>query len=161
MDSEVTREASMERCNPNVTRRGGSVTGLLCVGLFCVPLSSSLAGCVLGNDSDPPVLSVDLLWDRSAQNGRFSEGTCASANVVWMEWQLTEKNGGRLVATNKDDSQDCRDGFDFVDVGPGKYNLTVMGYDDQNQQLWSSTCQDLVLERFDVLFQCKVDKSQP
>jgi hypothetical protein len=144
----------MESRSPNVTKPGRWVTAL-----GCLLLSGAASGCVLGNDSEPPILSVDLLWDRSPQANQFARGTCESAGVVWMDWQL--KEGDRIVASSKPDGQECEDGFDFVDVGPGDYDLTVMGYDDTEQQLWTSTCDGLLLERFDVLYQCNVTRSDP
>jgi len=145
----------MESRSPNVTKPGRWVLGLL-----PLLLSTAASGCVLGNDSDPPVLSTDLLWDRSPQSNKFAEGTCESAGVVWMDWQLLDKDD-HVVTTSDDKGQECKDGFDFVDVGPGEYKLTVMGYDDAEQQLWTSTCDHLVVERFDVLYQCEVERSDP
>jgi hypothetical protein len=145
----------MKSRSPNVTKPGRWV-----IGLVSLALSSAASGCVLGNDSDPPVLSTDLFWDRSPQSGKFSNGTCESAGVVWMDWQLKDEDD-RVVVTSEDGGQECEDGFDFVDVGPGNYKLTVMGYDDAEQQLWNGSCDGLVLERFDVLYPCRVERSDP
>ena len=142
----------MERSSPIITR--------VRWGLLAVVLGSAASGCVLGNDSDPPILSVDLLWDRSMQNNRFSRGTCASSGVIWMNWQLKDLDD-HVIASTEDEAQECEDGFDFVDVGPGEYTLTVMGYDDADQALWNSTCEGLVVERFDTLYECEVDKAEP
>ena len=168
----------MQRCSPQLSQPGcpgevhpkaartmrsscaGSLRSSTVTGIVCALLCVSASGCVLGNDSDPPVLSVDLLWDRSPQDNRFSEGDCKSAGVVWMNWQLKDEDD-QVIASSDDEGQECKDGFDFLDVGPGKYSLTTMGFDDSDQMLWNSTCDNLVLDRFDVLFECKVDQSAP
>jgi hypothetical protein len=144
----------MQSHSPNVTKPGRWVTGLI-----CLVLGGAASGCVLGNDSEPPILSVDLFWDRSPQPNQFARGSCESAGVVWMDWQL--KEGDRIVTTSEDGGQACEDGFDIYDLEPGNYELTVMGYDDAQQPLWNSTCKNLGLDRFDVLYQCNATRSDP
>ncbi|HEY2734785.1 MAG TPA: hypothetical protein VGI70_12410 [Polyangiales bacterium] len=132
--------------NPNA-RRSRPVIRSMAV------LSLSLSACVLGNDSDPPVLSVDLLWDR-APDDRFSAGDCDSAGVVYESWQLEQ--GGEVIAKSDDPNEPCKPGFDFVDIGQGDYTLTIDGFDADQNMLWSSVCDGLDLDRFDALYQCKV-----
>jgi hypothetical protein len=43
-----------------------------------------------------------------------------------------------------------------VDVGPGNYVLSVQGFDTDQNMLWSSDCTGLDLQRFDLLYRCKV-----
>jgi hypothetical protein len=102
------------------------------------------------------VLAVDLLWD-NAPDDRFSPGTCETAQVSTMTWQL--KEGDQMVGQSEGiDSHviPCEDGFNFVDVGPGHYELSVQGFDADDKQVWSSDCTGLDLERFDLLYSCKV-----
>lgn len=127
-------------------------------GIACAVLGAS--GCVLGNNSDPPVLSVDLLWDESTSS-HFSEGTCESADVVWMEWALKDEDGHTVRKSEKGGNEDCQPGFDFFDLDAGNYSITVTGYDTDDQPLWSSKCTDLLLERFDSLYECRVDQTVP
>jgi hypothetical protein len=121
-------------------------------------LLAGLAGCVLGDNSDPPVLSVDLYW-RLRGNHR-AESTCESSNVASMEFQLIDTHTGAVAVDNEDteSGRECLDGFNFVDVGPGDYRLDVKGYDADQNQLWSGSC-DLSLSRFDRLYSCDVNMS--
>lgn len=117
----------------------------------------SLSGCVLGNDSDPPVLSVDLYWE----SDRRSDSTCSSADVTRMDWQLTHGDGEVIVENeDTDKGHACNNGFDFPDVGPGDYVLKVTGYDsdDNPSPVWSGEC-ELWLDRFDRYFQCDIPKA--
>jgi hypothetical protein len=125
------------------------LAGLLAVSL----LGAVQSGCIAGNDSSPPVLAVDLIWDE-APDVRFSAGTCETAQVASMSWQL--KEGDKVISHNYDPTIPCEDGFNFVDVGPGHYTLSVQGFDADQQPVWSSDCTGLDLERFDLLYSCKV-----
>jgi hypothetical protein len=141
----------MESRNPSALSKH-QLAGVLAVW----SLASALSGCVAGNDSAPPVLAVDLLWD-NAPDDRFSAGTCATAQVSTMSWQL--KEGDQVVGQS--DNPDgptipCEDGFNFVDVGPGHYDLSVQGFDADGKQVWSSECTGLDLDRFDLLYSCKI-----
>ena len=127
------------------------------VGLGCALLGAS--GCVLGRNSDDPVLSVDLLWDES-ETSRFSEGTCESADVTWMEWKLKD-DSGHVVRRNDKDATDCEPGFDFFDLDPGTYTLVVSGYDDQDKERWVSECTGLTMDRFDTLYECDIEQEVP
>lgn len=127
--------------------------------MLCLSLCAALfgaSGCVLGRNSDDPVLSVDLLWDESATT-RFSEGTCDSADVSWMTWTLRDADGKTIRKNDKDDT-DCQPGFDFFDLEPGTYSLTITGYDADDKPLWASKCTKLTLDRFDTLYECQIDQ---
>jgi hypothetical protein len=115
-----------------------------------------LAGCALGNDSNPPALSVDLYWLVRGGN-RHGDERCSDSGVETMTFTLTDTNSGQVVVQNEDsdDGRQCENGFDFVDVGPGDYRLDVKGFDADNNQLWSGSC-DVSLGRFDRLFKCDV-----
>jgi hypothetical protein len=118
--------------------------------------STTAAGCVLGDDTDGPVLAVDLKWDRSPSE-RFSEGSCDSAGVVWMNWTLRDSDGDALDQS-PDDGTDCENGFDFFGLRPGDYALEVEGYDEADDLVWEGTCQKLRLDRFDKLYTCRVNQ---
>lgn len=135
-------------------------TTAMCLALCGMALSVS--GCVLGRNSDDPVLSIDLLWDESATS-RFSEGSCDSADVAWMEWTLKNKSG-KTVRKHDEDDTDCQPGFDFFDLEPGTYSLTVQGYaeiDGKDVLTWESKCTQLSLDRFDTLYECRVEQEAP
>jgi hypothetical protein len=125
--------------------------------LLATGLSWSATGCVVGGDSGEPVLAVDLYWDESDRADRFVGGTCTSADVAWMEWELLDSQGDRVVA-GEDGGEACQDGFNFNQLELGTYKLVVSGFDDQDVELWRATCKGLRLERFDVLYSCDVDR---
>jgi hypothetical protein len=133
---------------------GAGVWGWLLPGALLL----AAQGCVLGNDSDPPKLNVDLYWDRAPQSDRFSSGVCSSAGVVWMDWTLTRD--GKEIASSDEGGVECEDAFAFVDLSPGVYDLEVVGYDGEEQARWNSNCEGLELGRFDVLYQCDIDQSE-
>ncbi len=119
-------------------------------------LAVGLTGCVLGNDSDPPVLSVNLYWHLRG-GSRYSDESCEDSGVSQVEFSLTDTNTGDVVVQNEDsdEGRECQPGFNFVDVGPGDYRLDVKGYDSDHNQLWSGSC-DLWLGRFDRVYDCDI-----
>jgi hypothetical protein len=126
------------------------------IGLFaCAALAA--AGCVFGNNSDRPVLSVDLLWDKSPGE-RFASGSCESADVVYMEWKLEDEKGHSVRKSEDEDDKECQAGFDFFDLEPGEYTLTVTGYDADDAPVWASECTGLSIERFDSLYACRIEQ---
>lgn len=135
-----------------------SRAGALLAGL--VLWSGSAGGCVLGDDTDGPVLAVDLRWDRSPSAERFSEGNCDSARVVWMKWTLRDSDDDRIDESD-DDGVDCENGFDFFGLRPGEYALEVEGYDEDDTLVWQDTCERLRLDRFDKLYTCRVNQIVP
>jgi hypothetical protein len=165
MESDLMANLEDKSRNPHAN------SARLVLGLAAtLVLSTAVSGCLLGDDNDPPVLSVDLIWDKATATDHFSPGTCGSAAVVSMNWQL--KQNDQIVASSDDDPNnsggdggtpgnvDCQDGFDFVDVRrAGSYDLTINGFDDTDQMLWTDVCTGLDLERFDVLYQCQVQST--
>lgn len=110
--------------------------------------SAALSGCILGEDSDPPVLSVDLYWEDQSRN---SDDTCESADVASMDWQLVDADS--KVVEEKEG--DCQDGFNFFGVEPGSYTLKVNGYDGDHNKQWEGSCR-LTLDRFNRAYPCDV-----
>ena len=115
-----------------------------------------LSGCVLGNDSNPPVLKVNLYWQLRG-GSRHGDSRCQDSGVETMQFTLTDTNSDEVVVQNEDSDagRQCQNGFDFVDVGPGDYRLDVKGFDADDNQLWSGSC-DLSLGRFDRLYDCDI-----
>ncbi|HEX2679249.1 MAG TPA: hypothetical protein VHM19_21510 [Polyangiales bacterium] len=136
--------------------QGNKVLTKLGVPFLAVASILGATGCLVGNSSGEPVLAVDLYWDENPKADRFSEGTCESAGVVTMDWTLIDKHTKKKVVSAND--VDCQDGFNFEQVGPGNYQLKISGYDDNDQELWSTTCDDLTLDRFDSVYSCDVDQ---
>jgi hypothetical protein len=129
--------------------------------LVTLLLATSASGCVLGSDSDPPQLVVDFVWDRASAADRFAEGSCETADVISMDWQLLD-HADHVVTQTKGERQDCVSGFQFdINLDAGDYSLVVNGYDDQDQKLWSSTCDGLYIDRFDRYYRCDIDQSPP
>lgn len=49
----------------------------------------------------------------------------------------------------------------YLHLGPGLYEATVTGTDSQTGQTWASGCADLLLDRFDELYECDVLIGEP
>ncbi|HKU39211.1 MAG TPA: hypothetical protein VJR89_13715, partial [Polyangiales bacterium] len=111
-----------------VSRRVWAVSGLL---LACAGAS----GCVLGGDSDRPVLAVDLYWD-SDPSDHYRPDSCDDADVEYMSWEIKDKKG-KSLAKSDPDLEDCQQ-LDFVGLSPGNYQLEVHGYDRDKQERWAS-----------------------
>jgi hypothetical protein len=126
-----------------------------CVGSLTAVMTAAVAlsGCVLGNDSEPPVLAVDLFWAST----RSPKGTCNSADVGNMDFRLL--NSKEEVVKEESD-RSCANGFEFTDAELGDYTLEVTGYDEDHNQAWNGQC-DLRLDRFDRIYRCEVDKTSP
>lgn len=134
-------------------RRGAAAVLLLLAAL-------APSACILGNDTDGPVLAVDLLWDLSPTE-RFAAGSCEDAEVLFVTWRL--KDGEGEVLQESDDDETCAasgDGFNFFGLYSGEYVLEVEGFDDQDAQRWEGSCK-LELDRFDTLFRCRVLQEDP
>jgi hypothetical protein len=101
------------------------------------------------------VLAVDVSWDRSASD-RFSDGSCESAGVVWINWELRSADG-ELLERSDEGGEDCPPGFDFFDLRPGDYRLDLEGYDSSDTKRWQDRCR-LNLGRFDKLYTCPVEQ---
>lgn len=111
---------------------------------------AGLSGCILGEDSDPPVLSVDLYWE---DQSRYSDDTCESADVASMDWQLLDSESNLV----EEKTSECQDGFNFFGVHPGSYTLKVNGYDADHNKQWEGSCH-LTLDRFDRAYPCDVGR---
>jgi hypothetical protein len=129
----------------------GSRTALVTV---CLLVCVGTGSCVLGNDSDRPVLAVDPIWDGAAGD-RFIPDTCRGAGVVSMMWEIQDEDGKTLEKS--EEPERCAP-LDFIGLRPGTYQLVLEGYNEDKEKLWGNTCTDLVLGRFDVLYQCEVDQ---
>jgi len=130
----------------------GSRFALVTVGLLLVGLGAG--SCVLGHDSERPVLSVDPIWD-AAESDRFLPETCKGAGVAWMTWDLQDEHGKSI--SKVEDLEKCLP-LDFIDLDRGSYQLVLEGYDADEQKRWANTCIGLELGRFDVLYGCAVDQ---
>lgn len=129
----------------------------LALGAACLILVSVTAGgCVLGNDNDRPVLAIDPLWDLTPGD-RFSGDTCRGAGVVYMTWEIRDRRGKRITASEGGDLEDCKP-LDFIGLVPGTYRLQIAGYDRYEEKRWETTCPPMELGRFDVLYPCEVDQ---
>jgi hypothetical protein len=130
----------------------GSRIALVTVGLLLVCLGAG--SCVLGHDSERPVLSVDPLWD-AAESDRFLPETCKGAGVAWMTWEIQDEQGKGLEKS--EDLEECKP-LDFFGLQRGTYQLVLEGYDKDERKRWANTCTNLELGRFDVLYGCGVDQ---
>ena len=131
-----------------------SRTALATVSLLVCVCAGS---CVLGNDSDRPVLGVNPVWDASPGE-RFLPAGCKDAGVAWMTWEIQDEHGKRL---KKSDGLEGCAPLDFVGLTPGTYQVVMQGYDPDEVKRWESTCDDLVLGRFDTLEPCNVEQIEP
>jgi hypothetical protein len=143
----------MSSCTFVVSKRSGAAVRTV---LSFILLGLAAQGCVLGNDNDPPLLAVDLIWDRSSTD-KFWGGSCDQAGVVYMKWELQDDKGHTKKKGPKD-GEPCLEGLDFASLLPGSYTFVVSGYDDKDKMLWEATCKHLDLGRFDVLHGCEIDK---
>jgi hypothetical protein len=147
VDSRVSGRGSRKKA-----QRMSSRTALV---TWSVLLSCAGAGsCVLGNDSDRPVLQVDPIWDAAPGEG-FLADTCQGAGVAAMTWEIQDAKGKELEKSEH--PEECKP-FDFVGLRPGTYQLVIEGYDKDMQKRWQETCPNLKLGRFDVLYPCEVDQ---
>lgn len=135
-----------------VTKRRQSEVALGAACLILVSVTAS--GCVLGNDNERPVLAVDPLWDLSP-GPRFVGGTCDEAGVDTMSWEIQDSRGRTLEKSEKPER--CL-ALDFLNLKPGTYTLVITGYDRDEKERWTATCEDLTLGRFDMLYPCEVDQ---
>lgn len=120
----------------------------------CLLVCVGAGSCVLGNDSERPVLSVDPIWDASSGD-RFIGQTCEGAGVALMRWEIQDEKGKTLKEA--DDLEECKP-LDFVGLDRGTYQVVLEGYDKEEVKRWENTCTDLELGRFDVLYGCMVDQ---
>ena len=123
------------------------------LGALCgILMSTAAGGCVLGHDTERPVLAVDPLWDVTP-GGRFLGDTCKSAGVGFMTWEIQDSKGRTLEKS--DDLEPCMP-LSFVGLTPGTYRVVLTGYTLDEEKRWEGTCSKLELGRFDTYYQCPV-----
>lgn len=120
-------------------------------------LLAGLPACVFGEESEPPVLSVDLYWDYDERTTHDS--TCDTVPVAETEIHLRDSEGKELDLDEGGD-RGCENTVNFYDLDLGSYELQVIGYNDAGDKAWEGTC-EIWLDRFDRLFQCDVPQIDP
>ncbi|HET8940113.1 MAG TPA: hypothetical protein VFN67_42015 [Polyangiales bacterium] len=120
-------------------------------------LFTGLTGCVFGEESDPPVLSVDLYWDFDQRTGH--DWSCDSVPVEHTEVHLRDSKGEER---DLDDGGDrgCEDRLYFPNLDLGDYEIEVIGYNEAGDKAWETIC-PVWLDRFDRLFECTVNQIDP
>ena len=116
---------------------------------------TGLTGCVFGEESDPPVLTIDLYWAYDERSGH--DYSCAS--VAAAEWHLFDSAGDEVSSLSRD-AMECDDRINFLDLDPGDYELEVAGFNEAGDKAWGATC-PVWVDRFDRLFQCTVNQQEP
>jgi hypothetical protein len=116
----------------------------------------TVTGCLTVADDEGPILSIELYWDEDL-GGDESWGTCDSAGVEDMQWELLDASGD-VVASNdgSDDVQPCYNAIDVIDPAPGEYSLVISGFDDEREELWYVECSEMEVLRFDIAYRCNI-----
>jgi hypothetical protein len=128
-------------------------------GLVACMLSCVASGCVLGSDSDPPILSVDFYWQRTPNRDDY-RNDCRSLNLATIDWKLLDNHGHTVTSQTGIGCEDGVQGVDFdISLAPTDYRLLVTGYDDNDQALWNADCPGLTSDRFDRRYECDIDQS--
>jgi hypothetical protein len=127
------------------------------LGVASLVLLSGLSGCVFGEESEPPVLTVELYWQYDERT-RHNE-SCDSVPVAAAEWRLLDSEGEELAALSKD-KMECDNTVNFLDLDPGDYKLEVGGYNEAGDKAWEATC-PVSLDRFDCLWECPINQIDP
>jgi hypothetical protein len=120
-------------------------------------LLAGLSGCVFGEESDPPLLTIDLFWSFDERTPH--DYTCASVPVDHTELHLRDEKGEEV---SLDDSGDrgCEDRVRVSDLNLGEYELEVIGYNEAGDRAWEGLC-PVWLDRFDRLFECTIHQIDP
>lgn len=118
---------------------------------------SGLTGCVFGEESEPPVLAIDLYWAFDERSRH--DYTCDTVPVAVGEWRLLDDEGEEIEVTTKD-QMICDDRLLFSDLDPGDYVFEVNGYNEAGEKAWEATC-PVWLDRFDRLFECDIPQIDP
>jgi hypothetical protein len=127
------------------------------LGVGCLMLLTGLSGCVFGEESDPPVLTVDLYWAYDQRTGH--DWSCDSVPVAVAEWHLRDSEGEERQSREREDMQ-CDNRIVVSDLDLGDYELEVAGYNDAGDKAWEAIC-PVWLDRFDRLFECTVNQIDP
>lgn len=116
-----------------------------------------VSGCLTVADDEGPILSIELYWDEDTTN-ETSWGTCDTAGVEDMQWELIDSSG-EVVASNDggDDLQPCYNAIDVIDPAPGEYTLVISGFDEDREELWSVECSGMEVLRFDIAYRCDIE----
>jgi hypothetical protein len=127
------------------------------LGVASLMLLPGLTGCVFGEESDPPVLTVELYWqydERTRHNY-----SCQTVPVAATEWRMLDSDGDELASLSKDEME-CDNTLVFPDLDPGEYELEVGGYNEAGDKAWEATC-PVELDRFDRVWECTVNQIDP
>lgn len=122
-----------------------------CLVPFCGLLA--LSGCVFGEESESPVLTVYLYWEYDGRS--HHNGTCESVPVAVSEWRLHDSQGNLVYEVPREEGA-CDDQINFHDLKFDSYELEVIGYDEAGDKAWEGTCNFELYERFDRLTECSV-----
>ena len=127
------------------------------LGVASLIVLSGLSGCVFGEESDPPVLTVELYWQYDERTRH--DYSCGSVPVAAAEWRLVDSEGEEVANLSKDD-EECDNTIRFLDLDPGDYELEVGGYNEAGDKAWEATC-PVWVDRFDRLFECTINQLDP
>lgn len=133
--------------------RGRMITGRRFLVVLCALASFALGACLTVGDDQGAVLRIELFWDERVGSSSFHGGTCHSAGVERMDWSLRDDSGAE-VAGNE---EVCADTIDVLDSVPGRYELSITGYDENDDEKWRAKCTELLVLRFDVGYRCDID----
>jgi hypothetical protein len=108
-------------------------------------------------DDDGPILSIELFWDARPETNSFVAGTCLSADVESMEWQLIlhHEDGEDEVVAEREEK--CHNAIDVLEPERGDYTLEVTGRTEDGDALWNVECTGLTVLRFDVAYECDIE----
>jgi hypothetical protein len=120
---------------------------------MAVGLLLSASSCLTVADDEGPILSIELYWDEEvADRDEFVGGTCDSADVDEMRWELINQDD-EVIA---EDRQPCHNAIDVIDPKPGEYKLVITGFDEDGDERWGVTCTRMSVLRFDVSYDCDI-----
>lgn len=120
-------------------------------------LAMGSGGCVFGEESEPPVLTVELYWEYDIRSNH--DWGCGTVPVGAAEWHLRNADGEVLQELGPDD-ETCKNTLRFLDLDPGQYDLEVAGYNEDGDKAWEGTC-SLATDRFDRLAECTIHQIEP
>jgi hypothetical protein len=118
---------------------------------------AGLSGCVFGEESDHPVLSVDLYWSYDERTPH--DYSCYSVPVAETELHLRDSEGEEVPYDDGGD-RGCEDRIRIGDLALGDYELEVIGYNEAGDKAWEGLC-PVWLDRFDRLFECTIHQVDP
>jgi hypothetical protein len=113
-----------------------------CVGLTVATTGMSAYDCTI-EYVGTPTLRVAFGWDVDP-GPTMTDGTCATAGVTVMSYQLSQMGVAGNVAEAYDVA--CADSLDFSDLTPGTYNLYVEGGTVAVKSWMSMDCNMYIVE---------------